>query len=364
MNSSSRMEGFRYISKSELFSCSVELADAQKFFVWDGVPEGLPLRQIPALDVSAEFDISSRIGKMAYSAPLDSVPQRAVEIVPKEGVLVQVISVRVSPAPVAGRIRIECSRPGKYEVVLCSHTTGQDRFSTREVIEVSLCGGAHLDLVVMQNENSLSVHKSDFRLKVDEGSSLKMNIITLHAGNVSNKIHSLLAGKNSECCLNGLYLADGEQVIDTDVTLVHNAEECVSRQLFKGILSGHSRSRFTGEVVVSPAGQKTEAYQANNNLLVSDDARASSDPHLVIYADDVKCSHGSTAGSVGDQELFYMRSRGISLAEARILQQQAFAAAVLDQVSKDELKDRLSRLVERRLRGEDTLCAGCGKRCC
>lgn len=358
------MEPFRYIPKSELFNCSVDLKDAQKFFVWDGVPEGLPLKEVPALDASVSFDVSSRIGHLKYSASTEGIPSKAVEIVPKEGLLAQVIFVRISPAPLYSRVRIECNRPGKYDVVLCSHTTGKDRFSTREIVEVNVCNGASLDLVVMQNENSLSVHKSDFRLRIEEGSSLKMNTITLHAGNVSNKIHALLAGQKATCNLNGLYLADGEQNVDTDVTLVHNAEECISRQLFKGILAGNSRSRFTGEVVVTPAGQKTEAYQANNNLLTSDTARASSDPHLVIYADDVKCSHGSSAGSVGDEELFYMRSRGISEPEARILQQQAFAGAVLEMISKEELRERLSRLVEKRLRGEDTVCAGCSKRCC
>ena len=358
------MEEFRYIPKSELFKCSVDLPGARKFFVWDGVPDGLPLKEAPALDVSASFEVSSRMERMVYPGSLEDGPQKAVEIIPEEGTLTQVISVRVSPSLVFGRVRIVCQKPGNYAVVLCSHTTGQERFSTREIVEVSVSGGARLDLVAMQNENSLSAHKSDFRLKIEEDSSLKMNIITLHAGNVSNRIHSLLSGKKAECWLNGLYLEDGEQIIDTDVTLVHNAPECLSRQLFKGILSGHSRSRFTGEVVVSPAGQKTEAYQANNNQLVSDDARASSDPHLVIYADDVKCSHGSTAGSVGDQELFYMRSRGISESEARILQQQAFAAAVLEQVSREELRERLSCLVERRLRGENTVCAACGRGCC
>lgn len=358
------MEEFRYIPKKELFKCSVDLSDAQKFFVWDGVPEGLSLKEIPALDASVSFDISSRMEHLTYAPSLEGIPSEAIEIIPVEGLLTQVIFVRVSPAPLQSRIRIECRRPGNHEVVLCSHTTGHDRFLTRETIEVEVSSGASLDLVVMQNENSLSVHKSDFRIRIEEGSSLKMNTITLHAGNVSNKIHALLSGRKASCNLNGLYLADGEQVVDTDITLVHNAEECFSRQLFKGILAGNSRSRFTGEVVVSPAGQKTEAYQANNNLLTSDTARASSDPHLVIYADDVKCSHGSSSGSVGDQELFYMRSRGISEAEARILQQQAFAGAVLEKVSKEELRERLSRLVEKRLRGEDTVCEGCSKRCC
>lgn len=358
------MEGFRYIPKQQLFDCSVSLKGARKFFVWDGCPEGLPFEERPLLDCAAEFSISTRVGRISYSPADTSSSVKATVIIPKEEEITQVISVRVSPAPLTERTVIDCPAGGKFNVVLCSHTVGQDRFSTKGIVEIKVDKGASLDLVVMQNENSLSRHESDYRIRLEENSSLSLNIVTLHAGNVTNKIHSLIAGKKASCNLNGLYLADGQQIVDTDVVLVHDAEETQSRQLFKGILDGNSRSKFEGEVVVSPAAQKTEAYQANNNLLISDQAKASSDPHLVIYADDVKCSHGSTAGSVGDQELFYMRSRGISEKEARILQQQAFAGTVLEKVSHPELRERLSRLVEKRLRGEDTLCAGCSKRCC
>lgn len=358
------MEGFRYIPKKQLFDCSVSLDGAKKFFVWDGVPEGLPFEEAAMLDCSVEFPVDTRVENISYSPSGITGAAKASIIRPGDGELVQVISVRVSPAKLSAHTVVDCAPGGKYSVVLCSHTVGQDRFSTNEQIDIHIQKGASLDLVVMQNENSLSRHESDYRIRLEEESSLSLNIITLHAGNVTNRIHSLIAGKKATCNLNGLYLADGQQIVDTDVVLVHNAEESVSRQLFKGILDDNSRSRFEGEVVVSPAAQKTEAYQANNNLLISESARASSDPHLVIYADDVKCSHGSTAGSVGDEELFYMRSRGISEKEARILQQQAFAGAVLEKVSHPQIRERLSRLVEKRLRGEDTLCAGCSKRCC
>lgn len=357
------MEEFRYIPKKQLFDCSVSLDGAKKYFVWDGVPEGLPFEEADTLDCSVEFPVDTRVCKISY-APSESVKTKATVISPKDGELVQVISVRVSPARLSTRTVVNCASSGKYSVLLCCHTVGQERFSTNGQIEIHVQKDSSLDLVVMQNENSLSRHSSDYRIRLEEGSSLSLNIVTIHAGNVSNRIHSLIAGKKAVCNLNGLYLADGQQIVDTDVVLVHNAEETVSRQLFKGILDDNSRSRFEGEVVVSPVGQKTEAYQANNNLLISDSARASSDPHLVIYADDVKCSHGSTAGSVGDEELFYMRSRGISEKEARILQQQAFAGAVLEKVSHPELRDRLSCLVEKRLRGENTLCAGCSRGCC
>ena len=358
------MDGITYIPKKDLFECGVELPGAQKFFVWDGVPEGLGLREIPLLDCGCSFGVSSKMEGLSYRPSSENIPEKAVEITPQSNTLYQVIYVRVSPSEVSLRTRINCLSSGSYSVVLCSHTVGDTRFATSETIEINLVKGASLDLVLMQNENSLSRRTSDIRIRQEEESSLKLNITTLNAGFVTNRIHALLAGKKSSTSLGGLYLTDREMGVNTDITLVHNAPECTSRQLFKGILSGNSKSGFKGEVVVSPLAQKTEAYQANNNLLASDSARASSDPRLVIYADDVKCSHGSTSGIVGDDQIFYMRSRGIGENEARILQQQAFAQEVLDMISKQELRERLSCLVEKRLRGEDTVCAGCGKGCC
>ena len=253
------MEGFRYIPKKQLFDCSVPLTGARKFFVWDGVPEGLPFENVSSLDCSADFGISTRVERIHY-APRDAESSlKATIIKPNGEEITQVISVRVSPSPLSERTVIECAPEGKYNVVLCSHTVGQERFSTKGQIEIHVCRGASLDLVVMQNENSLSRHESDYRIRLEEEASLSLIIVTLHAGNVTNRIHSLIAGKKATCNLNGLYLADGQQIVDIDVVLVHNAGESVSSQLFKGILDGNSRSRFEGEVVVSTAAQKTEA---------------------------------------------------------------------------------------------------------
>ena len=328
------MAEFKYIPQSEIFNCSVELSGAKKFYVLDGK-------------------------QMGFSAN-DGV----IEI-PSEGdLLTQVIFVRTTPHPLSYKVRIRCSAGSSRAVILCAHTTGTDRYVTEESVEIAMEENSNLSLIVMQNENGASSHHSTFDISQKSSSNVSMNIITLHGGNIANRVNCLLNGKRAEAQLSGLYLAGGEQNIDTTVNLRHNSGECTSNQLFKGILGGNARTSFKGEVYVAKDSQKTEAYQANNNLLISDTARAISDPHLVIYADDVKCSHGSTVGSLADEELFYMRSRGISESEAKLLQQQAFAGAVLEKISNTEIRERLSRLVERRLRGEDTLCAGCAKRCC
>jgi Fe-S cluster assembly protein SufD len=250
------------------------------------------------------------------------------------------------------------------KVLLCSHTLSVCPFKTSEQVNVNVKSGAYLDMVIMQNEHNLSDHNTTFNVQMEQDATLNLYIVTLHGGAIANNIEISLNGKGANCNVNGLYLADSNQRINTQVNIWHNVPGCLSNQLFKGILDGESRTMFSGKIYVAKDAQKTEAYQANNNLLVSKKAKAYTQPHLEIYADDVKCSHGATVGSLDENELFYMRSRGIALNEAKLLQQQAFAYAVLDKIPNGQLKERLSAMVESRLRGEFTECGNCSKHCC
>ncbi len=255
--------------------------------------------------------------------------------------------------------------PGSIgKVLLCSHTFSMCPFNTQEQVNVKLDSGAYLDMVIMQNEHNLSSHKTSFNIKLESDATLNLYIITLHGGMITNNVEVELNGKGANCNVNGLYLADSNQRINTQVNIWHNVPQCLSNQLFKGVLDGNSRTMFSGKIYVAKDAQKTEAYQANNNLLVSKSAKAYTQPHLEIYADDVKCSHGATVGSLDENELFYMRSRGISLPEAKLLQQQAFAYAVLDKIPNEKLRERLSLMVESRLRGEFSECGNCSRHCC
>ena len=152
--------------------------------------------------------------------------------------------------------------------------------------------------------------------------------------------------------------------MDYDILLTHQVPHCHSNQVFKGILDNNGVAHFDGLIKVVPDAQKTEAYQANHNLLVSPTARAYTRPQLEIYADDVKCSHGATIGRLNPDELFYMRTRGIPVAEARLLQQVAFTNEVVEKISSPELRERMQVLVEKRLRGEFSRCQNCSKNCC
>lgn len=250
------------------------------------------------------------------------------------------------------------------KILLCSHTLSLESFTTNEVVNINLEERAVLDMVVMQNEHNKSCHNTSFKINLGKGSILNLHLITLHGGELSNNVEVKLNGKNGECYVNGLYLADGTQRINTHVNVWHNVPECKSSQLFKGVLEGDSVTMFTGNIYVAKDAQKTEAYQANNNLLTSSTAKAYTQPHLEIYADDVKCSHGATVGSLNADELFYMRQRGIALSEAKLLQQQAFAYAVLEKIPNLQLRERLQSMVESRLRGEFSHCSNCSKHCC
>ncbi len=141
--------------------------------------------------------------------------------------------------------------------------------------------------------------------------------------------------------LNGLYLVVDRQLVDTHMRVDHRAPHCDSHELYKGVLDGRARSVFSGRIHVHPGAQKTDAKQTNRNLLLSDEAVANSQPQLEIYADDVKCTHGSTVGQLDDEAVFYLRSRGIGLEAARSLLTYAFAADLVERVKVESLRREL-----------------------
>lgn len=280
--------------------------------------------------------------------------------------MLQVIQVRSSEAKedLSFSTDYVFGKRAQAKLLLCAHTLSMNSFVTQEFVNIKLEEGAVVDIVVMQNEHNMAKHNTDFKIDIGAEAVLNMHIIALHGGEISNNVEVNLNGKRGQCYLNGLYLADGKQRVATHVDVWHNVSECVSSQLFKGILDGESVTKFNGKIYVAKDAQKTEAYQSNNNLLASETAKAFTQPHLEIYADDVKCSHGATIGSLNADELFYMRQRGIEYSEAKLLQQQAFAYAVLEKISNEQLRERLQNLVESRLRGEFSHCSNCGKHCC
>ena len=255
-------------------------------------------------------------------------------------------------------------RNSSGRIIICSHTITPDEFSTVENVRIELSEGASVEFFVMQNEHNKARHDMRCSISLAEGASLRMVFISLHGGEINNDISVDLCGRHADCDLSGLYLADTGQKMSNSVNLRHLVPDCHSNQLFKGILNDDAVSKFYGGILVAPDAQHTEAFQANHNLLLSDLSKAYSKPQLEIYADDVKCSHGATVGRLDEDELFYMRTRGITADEARLLQQMAFAYEVLERITSDELRERVLSLVEGRLRGDFASCKGCTKNCC
>lgn len=203
--------------------------------------------------------------------------------------------------------------------------------------------GAILNLYAFPIEIGKSIGKSD----VEKG-----DVESLGNRQRCNSFTVNLEAPHAECTLGGVYITAGSARLSTTVNLNHISGEAKSKQLFKGVLADSSVTTFQGRITVLKDAQKTQAYQANNNLLLSSAAHAYTRPHLVINADDVQCSHGATVGSLNEEELFYMRSRGISLEEAKLLQQQAFVHEVIDSLPHEEAKEIIVPLLEAALRRE------------
>ena len=215
---------------------------------------------------------------------------------------------------------------------------------------IALEAGASAEYLVLQDD-AAPEGETAYDISLAEGSSLKMVFLSLGGNLLRNRLRVTLLGRHAECDLAGICLADDRQEMDYDILLTHEVPQCRSTQLFKNIVGGHAITRFNGLIKVVPDAQQTEAYQANHNLLASETAKAYTQPQLEIYADDVKCSHGATIGRLNPDELFYLRSRGIPQAEARLLQQMAFCNEVLEKISSAPLREKMQVLVEKKLRG-------------
>lgn len=189
-----------------------------------------------------------------------------------------------------------------------------------------------------------AIRKVDVTIGAGESRCLVFVALPGDSGVIDCDVSVRFSGEDGDCVLRGLYLAGGSSRVNFTVNMEHGVPDCSSRQLFKGIVAGKARTGFYGLIRVPSHCIGTEAYQENHNLLLGDDCNAQSLPQLEIYADDVKCSHGATFGRLGDEELFYMRSRGIPLDEARRLQMTAFAAEVLEGLPEDIVAEALASL--------------------
>ena len=288
--------------------------------------------------------------------------------VPKGAVLkkpVQIVNLVDSKEDIFNQQRnlIIVEENAEFTVIICDHTLSPSKFLTNAVTEIHVGENAHFEIIRVQNEHNNACKITHTFIHQEKNSYASSNNITLHGGLVRNSTYHYLGGKGAQCNSYGLYLADKFQHVDNFVNVTHAFPNCTSNQLFKGVLDDLATGAFNGRIFVARDAQGTIAYQKNNSILLTDDAKMDTKPQLEIYADDVKCSHGATVGQLDDDALFYMQSRGIDKRQARLMLMFGFAHEVIQNIRVEPLRERMDNLVLQRLKGELSRCASCLVKC-
>ena len=257
------------------------------------------------------------------------------------------------------RVLIVLEEGAELKMLFCDHAADNRNFLATQVIEAFVGENASLDLYCLEETHYKNVRTSNVYIDQQSNSRVNHNVITLHNGITRNKLDLTLSGEGAECQCYGCVIADKQQHVDNNTLITHKASYCTSNELYKYVLDEKASGAFAGRVLVEHGAQKTTSQMTNQNLTATKEARMYTQPMLEIYADDVKCAHGSTVGQLNDAALFYMRQRGISLEEAKMLLQNAFINEVIDHMQLEPLRNRLHYLVEKRFRGELNKCEGC-----
>lgn len=262
------------------------------------------------------------------------------------------------------RIVIVAEEDSDAKLLVCDHTNMPEADETSlmalQTIEIFAEKNSHFEFYDLEETNSDCSRLSTLWLSQEGGSCVIVNGLTLFNGRTRNEYHCRFAAPGSELKLCGMAIADGHRLIDNYSRVDHDAPHCNTTELFKYSVDDEARGSFNGLIRVAYGAEKTEAYQSNRNLVGSETARMYSKPQLEIYNDDVKCSHGSATGQLDEMQIFYMRTRGLDLEEARLLLKQAFMADVVNMVEIPGLRERLTSMVERRFAGERSACHACG----
>ena len=257
------------------------------------------------------------------------------------------------------RVLVVAEEGSAVTLLFCDHTADDLHFLTTQVTEVFAMPGSTVNLYCLEETHVKNVRVSNVYVEQQANSHVTHNVITLHNGTTRNRLDLHFRGEGAECWLGGCVIADKQQHVDNNTLVVHHVPRCDSHELYKYVLDNDATGAYAGRVLVEHGAQQTSSEMRNQNLCASREARMYTQPMLEIYADDVKCSHGSTVGQLNDAALFYMRQRGITEREARLLLQQAFVTEVIDNIALEPLRDRLRYLVDKRFRGELSKCEGC-----
>jgi Fe-S cluster assembly protein SufD len=222
----------------------------------------------------------------------------------------------------------------------------EQTYLTNSVTEFLAGDNAQIDHYKLELETLQGIHIANQHAKLGRSTNITSHAFSIGGAFVRNDVSAHLAGEGCEATVNGLYLLEGNQHIDNYTLLEHAEPHCPSHELYKGILGDRSRAIFRGKILVHQKAQHTDAYQKNENLLLSDNARVNTKPQLEIYADQVKCSHGAIIGQLNDDALFYLQARGISKTEAQSMLLKAFADDIVDRVKIASLRQHLETIIQ------------------
>ena len=302
-------------------------------------------------DNIAQFNTMFAQDGMVLYVPRNTVIEETIQVVTLLQANVEMLSNR--------RLLIILEENSRASLLICDHSSMEKQTLSTQVMEIFLGNGARLDLYELEETADSNTRLGHLYVRQQADSLFNHSNITLTNGFTRNYVNVSLEGAGAESHIYGLAIGDKSQHIDNRTLVDHKSGRCTSSELYKYILDDESTGVFAGKMLIRPDAQQTNSQQTNRNLCLTKEAHMYAQPQLEIYADDVKCSHGSTVGQLDENALFYMQQRGIPADEARHLLMYAFAGEVIDNIKIDALRDRLHMLVDKRLRGELNHCKGC-----
>ena len=302
-------------------------------------------------DSIVQFNTSFVQDGIILYVPKNTVIDETIQIVAQLQTNVDILTNR--------RLLVVMEENSHASLLLCDHSSTDKKSLSIEVTEIFIGRGASLDLYELEETTESNTRLGNLFVNQKHDSRFNHCNITLTNGFTRNYIEVALDGEGADTNINGLAIGDKKQHIDNRTLVEHKKGHCTSNELYKYILDEESIGVFAGKMLICTDAQQTVSQQTNRNLCLTSCARMYAQPQLEIYADDVKCSHGSTVGQLDENALFYMQQRGIPADEARHLLMYAFAGEVIDNIKLEALRERLHILVEKRFRGELNHCKGC-----
>jgi Fe-S cluster assembly protein SufD len=348
------------------------VGDAHVLVFVDGIfsPEASEIGDLPDGVVASNLILAAAAGSEALTrnlgsqAPLDRHPFAALNTAAvADGAFIHLPAETQLEWPIQlvfisgaeGRATLSAPRilvvadAGSNAAVIEQHVGGGGASLSCPVTEIVVAENASIEHVTVQEESLAASQLAVRQVKLARYSRYSGCAVSLGGNLARTDVGVVLDGEGAEASLDGLSVGDGEQQMDSHLTVRHASPQCRSHQLYKGIFGGRAKAVFNGRIIVDQDAQKTDAKQSNRNLLLSDDALVNSNPQLEIFADDVRCTHGSTIGRLDEEAIFYLRSRGIDATAAEQMLTLAFAGEILDRIPVNPIRDRLQGIIADRL---------------